>query len=104
MFCTKCKSILLPDKDNPKKIRCNNCGYVSRGNKGSIILKEKTKESKKIEIIDKSIETFPKTEAECSKCGNKHAFYWLNQTRSSDEAETQFFMCTKCKHRWRSYD
>ncbi|MAG47719.1 transcription factor S [archaeon] len=103
MFCSKCGSILFPDKDNPKKIKCSNCGYSSRDKK-SIVIKEKTKDSKKIELVDKTIETLPKTEAECPKCGNKQAFYWLNQTRSGDEAETQFFMCVKCKHRWRSYD
>ncbi len=103
MFCPKCKSILLPDKINPKRIRCNNCGHTSRDKKG-IVLKEKSISSGKIEVIDKTIETLPKTESECPKCRYKQAYDWLNQIRSSDEAETQFFMCVKCKHRWRSYD
>jgi DNA-directed RNA polymerase subunit M len=29
--------------------------------------------------------------------------WWMLQTRSADEATTQFFRCTKCKHTWRNY-
>jgi DNA-directed RNA polymerase subunit M len=46
----------------------------------------------------------PKTQVECAKCGHKEAYYWAQQTRASDEPETQFFECTKCGHRWRKYD
>jgi len=40
---------------------------------------------------------------ECEVCGNKKAWYWLQQTRSADEPPTQFFRCTKCKRVWREY-
>ena len=99
MFCPRCKSILLPNPQD-KKIRCG-CGYSSNFKK--VIIKEKVENNKKIEIIDKTAETLPKTEIECVKCGYDQAYYWLAQTRASDEAETQFFRCCKCGHQWRNY-
>lgn len=101
IFCPKCGSMLLPDLDK-KQIKCRNCSYKESKNK-SIIVKEKINNKDKIKIIDKNVETLPKTQVECPKCGNGHAYYWLIQTRSSDEAETQFFRCAKCDHQWRNY-
>src|SRR5438093_1332717 len=45
--------------------------------------------------------TLPKTKAECPKCNNHEAFYWLVQTRGGDESSTQFFRCTNCGATWR---
>ncbi len=100
MFCNKCGALLLPDSKKKDKLSCS-CGYSTK--KANVVVKEKIRSGKGIEIIDQTIETLPKTEMTCPKCENKQAFYWLLQTRSSDEAETQFFRCTKCKHQWRSY-
>jgi transcription factor S len=104
-FCPKCGNLLLPKEGGKKtNLVCGKCGYVSREKK-NIILKEKvvlTREEK-IEVIDQKIETLPKVHAECKKCGHKKAFFWLVQTRSSDEAETKFYECVKCGHRWREY-
>jgi len=102
LFCSKCKSILIPSKDNPKKIVCNNCGYVLRQAK-TIKIGEKTEKIKKVDIIDKTLETLPKTDINCPKCNHGKAYYWLAQTRAADEAETQFFRCAKCNHQWRQY-
>ncbi len=105
-FCPKCGSVLLP-KDEGKKARlqCNNCGYKSREKK-SMVLREKVELTKaeKIQVISQKVETLPKVKADCKKCGNKKAYYWLMQTRASDEAETKFYECTKCGFRWRDYD
>jgi len=98
-FCPKCGSILLPNPGD-KKIKCS-CGYSS--NSKRVIIKEKIDNNRKIEIIDKTAEILPKTEVDCPKCGYNQAYYWLAQTRSSDEAETQFFRCCKCEHQWRNY-
>ena len=38
-----------------------------------------------------------------SECGLGKARFWLVQTRASDEPETKFFKCEKCKHTWRDY-
>lgn len=88
-----------------KKMNCHSCGYSPRGKVENIILKEKTELDKEqqIEVLDKKVETLPKVKETCSKCNNKTAYYWTLQTRSSDESETRFFECTKCRHRWRLY-
>lgn len=48
--------------------------------------------------------TLPATKAECSKCGNGQAYYWMMQTRSADEPSTRFYRCTKCNFTWREYE
>jgi transcription factor S len=101
-FCPKCGAILFPDAKSPKILACN-CGYKSKKST-TIKLKEKSEESSKIELVDKKIDTLPRTDKECPKCKHPKAFYYLVQTRSSDEAETQFFQCVKCSHKWRQYD
>jgi DNA-directed RNA polymerase subunit M len=88
-----------------KRMTCSSCNYSPRSKAENVILKEKidlTKEQE-IEVQDKKIETLPKVKESCDKCGNKTAYYWTLQTRSSDESETRFFECTKCRHRWRVY-
>lgn len=105
MFCPKCGSILQLKKSGGKKINliCQ-CGYVEKEQKDFLIRERGVLEIKdKIEVMDKKIETLPKTEEECPKCDNREAYYWLVQTRAGDEAETMFFRCTKCGHTWRSY-
>ncbi|HLC57407.1 MAG TPA: transcription factor S [Candidatus Nanoarchaeia archaeon] len=100
IFCPKCGAIVLPNKKDPQRVACSSCNYVSKQKK-KISVNEKNMEKTKIEVIDKTIETLPKTEAECPICRHPKAFYWTAQTRSADEAETQFFKCCKCSHQWR---
>ena len=104
LFCQKCGALMILD-NNKKKMSCKSCGYSPRGKPGNLILKEKTKLSRDqiIEVQDKKVETLPKVKETCEKCGNKNAYYWTLQTRSSDESETRFFECVKCGHRWRLY-
>ena len=106
MFCQKCGAILVPKKGRDKtKLACSSCNYIPKERIKAVITEEvKKQEVPKIEVVDKTIETSPKTEQECPKCRNKIAYYWLVQTRSADEAETRFFQCTKCSYRWRSYE
>lgn len=100
-FCPKCGAILV-QKDN-KRNACPRCRY-------STIAKSRLKTSEKIEgkkmvniISEKDAEVYPIIEHECKRCGNKKAFFWTQQTRSSDEAETKFYKCTKCNFTWREY-
>ncbi len=81
------------------KLVCS-CGYVSK--EKDVVLKEEIKVKKDIEIKQRKV-SLPKTKTDCPKCGNKEAYYWLQQTRSSDEPETRFFECAKCSYRWREY-
>ena len=103
-FCPKCGSIVVPKAGSKSKSYACDCGYRTK-QVPSTVLKEKITLEKKdqIEVIDKNLETLPKTEEECPKCKNNGAYYWSVQTRAGDEAETRFFECTKCKHRWRAY-
>ena len=100
-FCEKCGALLLPDAKK-KKLVCTSCGSSSKS-KGSVVVKEEIKSNVKLEVVDKDIDVNPEIEEECPKCENKKAKFWTLQTRSSDEAETRFFECIKCKHRWREY-
>ena len=102
MFCPKCGSILMPKKEGGKVIaKCPRCGYEQK--EGTVQIKEKTGKKEEIIVIDKEIETHPLMEAECPKCGNEKAYFWTRQTRASDEPETKFYKCSKCRHIWRDY-
>ncbi len=104
MFCPKCGSLLIPKKADKKQIVCG-CGYKA-GDIDKIVIKEAVTEQRKdVEVVDKGeLQTLPKTDAECAKCGHTTAYYWLVQTRAGDEPETKFLKCEKCGHTWRDYD
>ena len=105
MFCPKCGSILVVKKEDSKKgISCS-CGYKTTEAE-KIVIKEQVQSTEKdVEVVDKGeLETLPKTEVECPKCGHNYAYYWLVQTRASDEPQTKFQRCEKCEHTWRDYD
>mgnify|MGYP006285892661 CR=1 FL=1 len=105
MFCPKCGSILLPKKENNKRILSCSCGYKSKKTDSATLSESVAKKEKEVEVIEKGeFETLPKTQAECPKCGNNEARFWLVQTRAGDEPETKFLKCTKCGHTWRDYD
>ncbi len=97
MFCNKCGSLLVPIEG---KMGCSACNTVSDSD-GCI--KEKKIEQKELEVMEKSNESMPQTDADCGKCKNTKAYFWTAQTRSSDEPETIFLKCTKCDHQWRQY-
>ncbi|MBI2134328.1 transcription factor S [Candidatus Woesearchaeota archaeon] len=101
LFCPKCGSIMLPKKTATEtKMACGKCGHI--GNQPSKIT-EKIQGKREIEVVEKKEDILPKTPAECSKCGNNEAYYWLIQTRAGDEPETKFLRCSKCEHTWRDY-
>jgi DNA-directed RNA polymerase subunit M len=82
---------------------CRKCGYkVKRGEGTGKVVSIKRKE-KEIPVIEKDVETLPKTEVICPKCGNTEAYWILRQTRAADEPETRIYTCTKCGYRWREY-
>ncbi len=102
-FCPKCGSTLLPQKKEKKVfLACNKCGYTST--RSDKVISKLTQDREKIIVIGKEeqkIRTLPKAKAECPKCNNHEAFYWLVQTRGADESSTQFFRCTNCGATWR---
>jgi DNA-directed RNA polymerase subunit M len=86
-------------KDN--KLVCIKCGYTI-GKKGKKVVQAERKK-KEVPVIEKSddLNVLPKTEKRCPKCSHNEAFWILRQMRGSDEPESRFYTCTKCKHRWR---
>jgi len=99
-FCPKCGGLLVPSSDK-KSFSCS-CGYSSRS-KVVLTLKEKTASEQNVKVKEQKTETLAKVSEECPKCSCSLAYNWSIQTRSADEAETQFFRCTECNHTWREY-
>jgi DNA-directed RNA polymerase subunit M len=97
-FCPKCSGIL---QQKGKELICR-CGYKEEA-KEDMSFKETIKKKKKEVASSGEVNTMPTIEATCPKCKNGVAYWYTQQTRAGDEAETQFFICTKCGHRWRKY-
>ena len=103
MFCSKCGSILKPKREEGKRILVCSCGFKDTDVEKAKI-KDVAEEQREVDIVDVDQgETLPLTEVNCEKCGHGKAYYWLVQTRASDEPETKFLRCEKCKHTWRDY-
>ena len=103
-FCPECGRVLFP-KDG--EFFCDSCGYnqpVTEESKKQYQLKEKVDVSENVIVTDSNVKTLPTIKVICPKCGNKLAFWWLQQTRSADESETRFFRCTDCDYTCREYD
>jgi len=99
-FCPKCGAVLIQKRKNDG---CPRCNYTTKG-RVKIKTSEKIDEKKEVVVIkEKDMEVFPIITETCKKCGNDKVYFWTVQTRSSDEAETKFFKCTKCGHTWRDY-
>ena len=66
MFCPKCGSILVPRKEDSKKMLVCSCGYKTAQVVGATIRETIPKTEKDVEVIDKGeLQTLPKTTAEC---------------------------------------
>jgi len=108
-FCSKCGGLIIPHKKGKKTVLiCRSCGKKSTTSK-KLNLKVTTatkKENKKTIVVEKKqkFEVLPETKAECPRCGNNKAFWWMLQTRAGDEPATRFYRCTKCRHTWREYE
>jgi transcription factor S len=99
-FCEKCGSIIVVERD---KVVCANCGHKLK-RKPKIESSEKIENKESVAVINEEADNIlPTVDMECPKCKNKKAYFWTTQTRSSDESETKFYRCTKCKHSWRKY-
>ncbi len=97
-FCPKCGVLLVKQGTN---FVCPKCKY-SKGNV-KIETKEKIPDKKKLEVVNDEDGTLPIIRSECPKCKHDQAYFWTRQTRGSDESETSFFKCVKCKHTRRQY-
>ena len=49
---------------------------------------------------DQSWENATVASTTCGKCGHNEAYFQQIQTRSADEASTEFYKCKACGHSW----
>ena len=100
-FCQKCGGMIVVKDD---KADCVGCGHRLK-KKPKLQTSEKIEKIKTVVVIneDEGERTYPIVQIECLQCKNKEAYFWTRQTRASDESETKFYKCTKCKHTWRVY-
>ena len=100
-FCPKCGAVLMIKIKNSS---CPRCNYTKKGPIG-LEIKEKINEHKEIPIIKKELgSTAPIVNEKCPKCEHTKCYFWMVQTRSSDESPTKFFKCVKCGYTRRNYD
>lgn len=104
-FCPKCGTKLKATPSGEKVVlRCPR-GHYEVVSEARPITEKPVKEGtvSVIEDVEEKIMPMPTVKAECPKCGNNRAYWWLVQTRGGDESSTQFYKCTKCGYTWRLY-
>ena len=116
MFCPECGTLSFPSPSGD--ITCTNykCGYTGPANvkmkvEGKEIDLSKTKtttkaEKREYEIIEDSDQRKGVLSTEsymCPKWDCTEVYFYLEQTRSSDEPETRMLTCKDCGHGWREY-
>ncbi|MCS7116768.1 MAG: transcription factor S [Nitrososphaerota archaeon] len=110
-FCPKCGTRL---KFKQVKLEgssfiastCDRCGFYLPKQKVVERPNSATHAVNLIKVVNDNeakLQTMPTTTAECPECKNTTAYWWMLQTRSADEAPTQFFRCTRCGYTWRQY-
>jgi len=92
-FCPRCGALLIMKK---LKVGCPRCKYVAKG-KVNMEMKEVVDEKVEVVVVDeKEGNVNPVTDWVCRKCGHKRAYFWIQQMRAGDEAESKFYQCVKC--------
>jgi transcription factor S len=77
---------------------CPRCNYVSKG-KVNMKMEEKVNASVPVAVVDeKKSNVNPITDWDCRKCGHKRSYFWIQQMRAGDEAESKFYKCVKCNN------
>ena len=86
------------------RLVCKFCGE-SEEIKEEYSIKEEIVHKPQVVVREENedLKVLPKVKVKCPECGNNEAAYWMEQTRSADEAPTRFYRCTKCRFTWREY-
>ena len=106
-FCPNCETRLRLKFDE-NQVVCPKCGFTISEQEPTVTINVSnvtTQEHNALRVLDaeNNTEVLPTINIECPKCNNNLAVWWMLQTRSADEATTQFFRCIKCNHTWRNY-
>ena len=107
-FCPNCETRMRLKFDE-NQIACPKCGISISEEKSTVTINVgnvTTQEHNALRVLDgenTTAESLPTISIDCPKCENNLAVWWMLQTRSADEATTQFYRCTKCNHTWRNY-
>lgn len=102
LFCQKCGALLQPKLEKGKKVFACSCGYIhKKAEPGHVKEIVKKTRGSSFEVVSEEDTTLPITEAQCPECGHDKAYWWSKQTRASDEPETKFMRCERCKNTWR---
>jgi len=109
-FCPNCGArMAIKRTDEGVKLVCLKCGYETLRKVKTLQAKyeNQTKLGKETLVVipkeNEDLSTLPTTDVECPRCGYGKAYWWIVQTRSADEAPTQFFRCKNCGYVWREY-
>ncbi len=112
MFCPKCGGLLRAKEGSRTEFVCpsSKCGFeqnakdlTKEGGATKVKIDMKRSEVEDCPVVDAIEGVMPKTAVPCPKCGHNEAYWYLRQTRKSDEPETTFLTCCKCGHKWRKY-
>jgi len=95
-------------KFDENQVACPKCGFTISEQEPTVTINVGNvtrQEHNALRVLDaeNTTEVLPTINIECPKCNNNLAVWWMLQTRSADEATTQFYRCTKCNHTWRNY-
>ena len=112
-FCPVCGKRLVPtqkkgEEKNTLLLSCPKCDYEKQTTNQLATLQKVVNRTPKEDIVvigkkEQKLRTLPTVKVECPKCENNLAYAWQVQTRSGDEASTQFFRWTKCNYTVRKY-
>lgn len=94
-------------KPSGDDVVCPKCGFKAKksASEGKSVTEVKpvSASNASLKVMEDDRQDLPTINIPCPHCNNNTAVWWMLQTRSADEATTQFFRCTKCNHTWRNY-
>jgi DNA-directed RNA polymerase subunit M len=93
-----------PKEEKGKRYFACSCGYNTKSSgaqKPSVVTETVSNKKDSVEVRTDTDSTLPLTDEVCPQCGHGKAYWWTKQMRASDEPETKFLKCEKCKHTWR---